>query len=105
MIEDKNFLYNIKDLQKLFENNMSVIFNSDYYKKNINNEHLDLREINKIIKKNSKSYNFSKINDELISEKTNLITNQKYKVLDLFCGRRFSKGFEMAGLNKYFYRY
>ena len=52
--------------------------------KNINNEHLDLREINKIIKKNSKSYNFSKINDELISEKTNLITNQKYKVLDLF---------------------
>lgn len=99
MIEDKNFLYNIKDLQKLFENNMSVIFNSDYYKKNINNEHLDLREINKIIKKNSKSYNFSKINDELISEKANLITNQNYKVLDLFCGAGgFSKGFEMAGL-------
>ena len=61
MIEDKNFLYNIKDLQKLFENNMSVIFNSDYYKKNINNEHLDLREINKIIKKIVKAIIFLKL--------------------------------------------
>ena len=100
MINNRNFLYNIDELQQLFKNNISVVFNSNYYKKNINKKLLDLREINKIIKKNNKGYNFSKINDELISEKNNLINNQNYRVLDLFCGAGgFSKGFEMAGLN------
>jgi DNA (cytosine-5)-methyltransferase 1 len=100
MMNNRNFLYNIDQLQQLFKNNISVVFDSNYYKKNINKKLLDLREINKIIKKNNKDYNFSRINDDLISEKTNSIYNQNYKVLDLFCGAGgFSKGFEMAGLN------
>ena len=43
MMNNRNFLYNIDQLQQLFKNNISVVFDSNYYKKNINKKLLDLR--------------------------------------------------------------
>ena len=60
MIEDRNFLYNIEDLQNYLKITCQLYL-IQIITKNINNKHLDLREINKIIKKIVKAIIFLKL--------------------------------------------
>lgn len=94
-MNNQNFYCDIKDLKHILKDNNSKIIEFQKLEKGI-----DLRELNEIVKKNNKLYNFSIINNNhLIKEnKRKVKKNKNYKILDLFCGAGgFSKGFEMSG--------
>jgi DNA-cytosine methyltransferase len=99
-MNSQHFFCDKKNLKFLLDSEQSNILSSGKLDKIIIKNKIDLREINQIIKDNSKFYSFSKINDNFSKNLIKFDLNTKPKVLDLFCGAGgFSKGFDMSGFN------
>ena len=99
-MSDKNFYCDVDKLNYLLRFKELEIYNLKKYKKLLTKKSVDLRVINQIIKNDSKLYNFSKINYNLLNKINKKKKKKNFRVLDLFCGAGgFSKGFEMSGFN------